>query len=80
MILCICGKADEALQHMREVMSQLKLTVNEEKTRVCKVPDETYNFLGFTFGRMYSSARGRLVMATDHRRKVSSIWFGRSMR
>jgi hypothetical protein len=34
-ILCRRGKAEEALQWMRKVMGQLKLTVNEDKTRVC---------------------------------------------
>ena len=58
-ILCKRGKAEEALQRMREIMGQLKLTVNEEKTRVCKVPEETFDFLGFTFGRMYSMCTGQ---------------------
>jgi group II intron reverse transcriptase/maturase len=58
-ILCKRGKAEEALQHMREIMGQLKLTVNEEKTRVCKVPDETFDFLGYTFGRMFSMRTGQ---------------------
>ena len=44
-ILCKRGKAEEALRHMREIMGQLKLTINEEKTRVCKVPDETIPIL-----------------------------------
>ena len=58
-ILCKRGKAEEALQHLRAIMDQLKLTVNEEKTRVCKVPEETFDFLGFTFGRMYSMCTGQ---------------------
>jgi RNA-directed DNA polymerase len=58
-ILCKRGKAGEALQHMREIMGRLKLTVNEEKTRVCKVPEETFDFLGYTFGRMYSMRTGQ---------------------
>ena len=58
-ILCKRGKAEEAQLQMREIMGQLKLTVNEEKTRVCKVPEETFNFLGYTFGRMYSMRTGR---------------------
>jgi group II intron reverse transcriptase/maturase len=58
-ILCKRGRAEEALQHMRTIMGQLKLTVNEEKTRICKVPDETFDFLGFTFGRMYSPRTGQ---------------------
>ena len=58
-ILCRRGKAEEALQHLCEIMGRLKLTVNEEKTRVCTVPDETFDFLGFTFGRMYSPRTGQ---------------------
>jgi Reverse transcriptase (RNA-dependent DNA polymerase) len=37
-ILCKKGKASEALQQLRKIMSKLELTVNEEKTRICKVP------------------------------------------
>jgi RNA-directed DNA polymerase len=37
-ILCRKSTADEALQRLREIMGRLKLTVNEEKTRICKVP------------------------------------------
>jgi len=37
-ILCRTGKAEEALRRLRELMGKLKLTVNEEKTRICKVP------------------------------------------
>lgn len=38
-ILCRKVKADEALLHLREIMGKLKLTVSEEKTRICKVPE-----------------------------------------
>jgi hypothetical protein len=58
-ILCRYGKAEEALSHLREIMGKLKLTVNEEKTRICKVPEETFDFLGWTFGRMYSPKTGK---------------------
>ena len=58
-ILCRKGKAEEALQRLREIMGKLKLTVNEEKTRICKVPDGEFDFLGYTFGRMYSPVSGK---------------------
>jgi RNA-directed DNA polymerase len=61
-ILCKKGKAEEALQRMRELMSKLKLTVNEEKTRICKVPEGEFDFLGYTFGRMYSASTGQAYM------------------
>lgn len=58
-ILCRKGKAEEALQRLRELMGKLKLTVNEEKTRICKVPEGEFDFLGYTFGRMYSAKTGQ---------------------
>ena len=62
-ILCKQGKADEALQRMREIMGKLKLTVNEEKTRICKVPESTFNFLGYSFGSRYSPRTGKPQIA-----------------
>ena len=59
-ILCRKGKANEALQQLRKIMSNLKLTVNEEKTRICKVPEGEFDFLGYTFGRMYSARTGQV--------------------
>jgi RNA-directed DNA polymerase len=58
-ILCRTGKAEEALQRLREIMGELKLTVNEEKTRICKVPEGEFDFLGYTFGRMHSARTGQ---------------------
>jgi RNA-directed DNA polymerase len=52
------GRAEEALRHLREIMGRLKLTVNEEKTRICKVPEGEFDFLGYTFGRLYSEKTG----------------------
>jgi group II intron reverse transcriptase/maturase len=58
-ILCRGGKAEQALQKLREIMGKLKLTVNEEKTRICKVPEGDFDFLGYTFGRLYSTKTGK---------------------
>jgi RNA-directed DNA polymerase len=41
------------------IMGKLKLSVNEEKTRICKVPEEEFDFLGYSFGRMYSERTGQ---------------------
>ena len=68
-ILCRRGKAEEALQHLRELMGKLKLTVNEEKTRICKVPEGEFDFLGFTFGRRYAAQTGRARIALWPSRK-----------
>jgi hypothetical protein len=49
---------------MREMMQRLRLTVNENKTRVCKLPEEKFDFLGYTFGRYYSPRTGRAYFGT----------------
>ncbi len=61
-ILCRKGKAEEALSRMRSLMGKLKLTVNEEKTRICKVPEGEFTFLGYSFGRMYSAKTGKAYL------------------
>ena len=61
-ILCRRGNAEEALQRLRELMGKLKLTVNEEKTRICKVPEGKFDFLGYTFGRMYQRTTGKAYL------------------
>ena len=68
-ILCRKGKAEEALQRLREIMGKLKLTVNEEKTRICKVPEGEFDFLGYTFGRMYSARTGKAYLGYRPSRK-----------
>ena len=57
-ILCR-GSADEALATMRSMMDKLRLTVNEKKTRRSALPEDTFTFLGYTFGRRRSWRTGR---------------------
>ena len=46
------------------MMSKLKLTVNEAKTRLRRIPGETFDFLGYTIGRCYSPQTGRSYIGT----------------
>ena len=62
-ILCRRGSAEAALHHLREIMGKLKLTVNEDKTRICRVPEGEFDFLGFTFGQMFSRTTGQARLA-----------------
>ncbi len=62
-ILCKRGKAEEALAYLHAIMSKLRLEVNAEKTRICKMPDGTFDFLGYTFGRAYSPKTGQARLA-----------------
>lgn len=62
-ILCREGTGEEAMATMRRLMSKLGLTVNEKKTRLVKLPEERFDFLGYTVGWFYGY-RGRPYWGT----------------
>jgi len=64
LVICCRAGAEHALAAMREMMSALNLTVNEKKTRICCLPEEKFDFLGYTFGRCYSMRRHRVYLGT----------------
>jgi RNA-directed DNA polymerase len=77
LVICCRSQADEALAQMRDMMSKLKLTVKEKKTRVCHVPEEKFDFLGYTFGRCYSPKTGRAYLGTvPSKKRVQRICAG----
>ena len=69
LVICCRNWAENALVTMRDMMTKLRLTVNEAKTRVCKLPEEKFDFLGYTFGRCYSYKTGRAYLGTTPSKK-----------
>jgi len=61
-VICCRGTACQAATGMRDMMRRLKLTVNEGKTQVRELPGETFDFLGYTFGRHRSARTGRWML------------------
>jgi len=73
-VICCRGTAQKAMTVMRELMARLKLTVNETKTCVRTLPVESFDFLGYTVGRVYSWKSRRLILGTrPARQKVRSV-------
>lgn len=68
-VICCRGPAEEAMVAMRRIMEKLRLTVNEQKTRTCRVPDESFDFLGYTIGRCYSPKTGKSYIGTQPSKK-----------
>lgn len=68
-VICCRGTAAEALVALRDMMARLRLTVNEAKTRICRLPDEPLEFLGYTIGRCYSPRTGRTYVGPRPSRK-----------
>src|SRR5580692_7155267 len=68
-VICCRGTAEPAMAVMRGMMSKLKLTVNETKTRLCRLPEGTFDFLGYTLGRNYDRRSGASYLGPRPSRK-----------
>lgn len=67
-------RADKAMAAMQDMMARLKLTVNEAKTQVCRTRSESFDFLGYTFSRMYSPRTGTAYPGVrPSRKKVQRV-------
>ncbi len=69
LVICCRGTAEQAMAAMRHILGRLKLTVNEAKTQVCRVPEASFDFLGYTIGGCYSAKTGRAYIGTRPSRK-----------
>src|SRR5262249_56548231 len=71
--LCRQGGA-EVLETTRRWMTSIGLGLNETKTRVCNARCESFAFLGYTFGPMYSPRTGgRYNGARPSKKALASI-------
>ena len=70
LVICCRRRAEEALEAMRDLMERLHLTVNERKTGVCRLPEERFDFLGYTIGRCYSRKTGTSYLGTRPSKKA----------
>ncbi len=74
LVICCRGNAQAAMQAMRNMMQRIKLTVNETKTHTCRVPDESFDFLGYTFGLGYAPRTGQAYIgARPSQKKVTRL-------
>ena len=63
-VMCCRRNSHEAAAQMRRMLKRLKLEVNEAKTRHCRLPEESFDFLGYTVGRCYSPKTGKEYLGT----------------
>jgi hypothetical protein len=55
-ICCRPGNAEEARTRMQTLMTRLGLEVNETKTRIARLPEDDFTFLGYTIARFFGNA------------------------
>jgi len=68
-VICCKRYAEQAMIEMRRLITQLKLTVNEDKTHIRELPEQRFDFLGYTFGRYYSPKTGRAYLCAQPSKK-----------
>ncbi len=68
-ICCSKGKGEQAMSAMQHLMSKLGLTVNTEKTHLAHVPNESFDFLGYTFCKQFARD-GRMYLGTKPSKKA----------
>jgi len=71
-ICCRPGNA-EASTRMQTLMSKLGLEVNAAKTRIARLPEESFNFLGYTVGGFYGKDGRRYIGTRPSRKAVKSL-------
>jgi group II intron reverse transcriptase/maturase len=67
-ICCRPGNGAAAMAAFRELMTRLGLTVNERKSRLALLPEESFDFLGYTLGCFYGKD-GRSYIGTQPSKK-----------
>jgi RNA-directed DNA polymerase len=73
-VICCRSRAEEALVWARQIISKLKLQINESKTHIHRVPEDNVEFLGYTIGRCYSTKTGKSYIGTrPSQKKISRI-------
>ncbi len=63
-VICCGREAGKALQAARTLLGRLGLTLNETKTCVRRLPEESLDFLGYTLGICYRAGSGTPYLGT----------------
>ena len=69
LVLLTRKDAQWAMERLREILKRLDLELNEEKSRVVNAEKEMFDFLGFTFRRVWDPKRGKWVTLYHPSRK-----------
>jgi len=73
-ILCKAGAATAAREAMERIMKVMKLQVNERKTRTARVPEESFEFLGYRFGVSHSPrGKGNVIAPQPSKKAIGKI-------
>ena len=72
-ICCPPGNGGTALATMRQLMARLGLTVNEAKTRLARLPEASFVFLGYEIGRFHGKGGTPFIGTRPSRKAVKRL-------
>src|SRR5271154_2043077 len=72
-ICCRPGNGTAALATMRQLMTRLGLTVNEAKTQLVRLPERSFDFLGYSIGRFYGKDGVPFIGTVPSRKAVRRL-------
>ena len=72
-ICCRPGNAPAAMARMATLMTRLGLEVNAKKTRIARLPEESFDFLGYTVGRFHGKNGRPYIGTRPSRKSVKSL-------
>lgn len=72
-ICCSPGYGARALQDMRSIMEKIGLVINEQKTKLVKLPKEPLDFLGYRIGEMVRKDGSRYIGTKPAPKSIKKI-------
>jgi RNA-directed DNA polymerase len=72
-ICCRPGNAAAALARMSVLMTRLGLEVNTAKTQIARLPEESFDFLGYTVGRFFGKGGRPYIGTRPSKKSVKSL-------
>jgi RNA-directed DNA polymerase len=72
-ICCRPGNAAAALARMSALMTRLGLEVNTTKTRIARLPEDSFDFLGYTVGRFFGKGGRPYIGTRPSKKSVKSL-------
>lgn len=69
-ICCQPGCGEAAMEQARRLLTAMGLEVNEEKTRLIRLPEGSFDFLGYTFGQYHARSTRRWYLGTRPSKKA----------
>lgn len=72
-ICCRPGNAAAAMTRMSALMTRLGLEVNTVKTRIARLPEQSFDFLGYTVGRFFGKDGRSYIGTRPSKKSVKSL-------